>query len=239
VLVRKFLDIITYKNPGYGLSVGRGIDGVTVKNFSYNGSLEFDNLIYGNSATQMTENISFENLQVNGNVVTTAAAGRFAIGNYTSNITFAPSASTPIQDGHVYKLVNAKSGKVLGITGMSTANNAVAVQWDDNGTADHEWTVTRLASGNWRLTNVHSGKVLGVLGMGTNDGATAVQFTSNGSLDQEWQLVTSAGNSVTLVNGYSTKVLGISGASNANGATALQWIDNGTTDHNWNLVFVR
>ncbi|ASN20115.1 hypothetical protein CGK93_10875 [Arthrobacter sp. YN] len=239
VLVRKFLDIITYKNPGYGLSVGRGIDGVTLKNFSYNGSLEYDNEIYGNSATQMTKNISFQNLRVNGSVVTTAGAGRFAIGNYTSNITFGESAGTAIQDGSVYKLVNANSGRVLGITGGSTANNAEALQWDDNGTADHEWTVTRLANGNWRLTNVKSGKVLGVLAMSTADGAKSVQFTSNGSLDQEWQLVASTGTSFKLVNGYSSRVLGIAGASTANGAAAVQWIDNGTTDHNWNLVFVR
>lgn len=239
VLVGKFLDVLTYKNPGYGLSVGRGVDGMTVKNFSYSGPLQYTNDIYGTSSTQMTKNVAFENLTVNGQVVTTPAAGNFAIGNYTSNITFGAGTPSTIQSGHVYKLVNAHSNKVLGINGMSTANNAQAVQWSDNGTADHEWTVTRLANGNYTLTNVHSGKLLGVSAMSTADGATAVQFSDNGTLDHEWQLVTSVNDTVKIVNRYTSKVLGITGMSTANGAVALQWSDNGTADHNWRLVFVR
>ncbi|RXZ70269.1 RICIN domain-containing protein [Agromyces albus] len=239
VLVGKFLDIITYKNPGYGLSVGRGIDGVTVKNFSYTGPNNYTNDIYGNSATQMTKNIAFENLTINGQVATTAGAANVAIGNYTSNITFAAGSAPAIQSGSIYKLVNAHSNKVLGISGMSTANNAQAVQWADTGTADHEWMLTRLANGHYKLTNIHSGKVLGVSAMSTLDGAKAVQYSDNGTLDHEWQLVTSANGSYKFVNVYTSKVLGISGMSKADGADALQWNDTGTADHNWNLVFVR
>ncbi|WP_081970153.1 AbfB domain-containing protein [Paenibacillus sp. FSL P4-0081] len=90
VLVQKFIDIITYKNAGYSKAPGRGINGVTIRNFSYNGTLTGTNQIYGNSATRITQNVIFENLKVNGNVITSASAGNFAVGNYTGNINFVP-----------------------------------------------------------------------------------------------------------------------------------------------------
>lgn len=239
VLVGKFLDIITYKNPGYGLSVGRGINGVSVKNFAYSGPLQYTNDIYGNSSTRLTQNLAFENVSVNGQVVTDAAGGAFAIGPFTSNISFAAGTGSPIQTGHVYKIVNAHSNKVLGISGMSLSNNAQALQWSDNGTADHEWVFTELPNGHYKITNVHSGKVLAVRDMSTADGTRAIQWTDTGWIDHEWEVVASAGGTYKLVNCYTSKVLGILGMSTADGAAALQWADNGTNDHNWNLVFVR
>ncbi|MBT2288417.1 AbfB domain-containing protein [Paenibacillus albidus] len=91
VLVHKFIDIITYKNAGYSKAPGRGINGITIKNFSYNGTLTGTNQIYGNSSTRITQNVFFENLKVNGNIITSASTGNFAIGNYTSNINFVPT----------------------------------------------------------------------------------------------------------------------------------------------------
>ncbi|MFC8595072.1 RICIN domain-containing protein [Streptomyces atroolivaceus] len=38
-----------------------------------------------------------------------------------------------------YRIRNQHSGKVLGVDGMSTADSAHVVQYDDNGTADHLW----------------------------------------------------------------------------------------------------
>jgi hypothetical protein len=39
----------------------------------------------------------------------------------------------------VYNLVNDKSGRCMGINGGSTAQGAVAVQWDCNGNNDQHW----------------------------------------------------------------------------------------------------
>nr|WP_308457391.1 RICIN domain-containing protein [Streptomyces sp. SM10] len=38
-----------------------------------------------------------------------------------------------------YRIASRNSGKVLGVDGISTANSAHVVQYDDNGTADHLW----------------------------------------------------------------------------------------------------
>ena len=154
-------------------------------------------------------------------------------------ITPTGSSSSGIQSGHVYKLQNVNSSKVLGISGMSTSDGAQALQWSDNGTADHEWTVTLLSNGYYKFTNVNSGKVLGISGMSTSDGALALQWSDNGTADHEWSLVNLSGNTYKLVNRNSGKVLGISGMSTSDGANALQWSDNGTTDHNWIFVFIR
>ena len=97
-------------------------------------------------------------------------------------------SSGGIQNGHVYKLKNANSGKVLGIQNMSTSNNANAVQWDDNGTSDHNWTLTQQGDGNYKLKNANSGKVLGIQNMSTSDGADAMQWDDSGTIDHEWTL---------------------------------------------------
>ncbi len=144
-----------------------------------------------------------------------------------------------IQSGHVYKLQNVNSSKVLGVSGMSTSDGVQILQWSDNGTADHNWTLTLLSNGYYKLTNANSNKVLGISGAATNDGANAIQFSDNGAADQEWQLVNLVGNTYKLINKNSGKVLGISGMSTSDGANAIQWSDNGTADHNWNLIFVQ
>ena len=52
-----------------------------------------------------------------------------------------------ITDGTAIRLRNVNSGKVLGVENMSTADNARVLQWADNGTADHRWTLARQGDG--------------------------------------------------------------------------------------------
>jgi hypothetical protein len=88
VLVHKFIDIITYRNPGYSTAPGRGINGVLIRNFSFSGDVTASNQIYGNSTTRLTQNIFFENLRINGNLVSSASQGNFTIGAHTRNINY-------------------------------------------------------------------------------------------------------------------------------------------------------
>jgi Ricin-type beta-trefoil lectin domain-like len=41
-----------------------------------------------------------------------------------------------------YKIQNYNSGLLLGVTSESKASGAQVLQWTDNGTADHLWTLT-------------------------------------------------------------------------------------------------
>jgi hypothetical protein len=71
---------------------------------------------------------------------------------------------------------------------MSTENSAHVVQYEDNGTDDHLWTLVDKGDGWFLVRNRHSGKVLGVDGMSTQNSAQVVQFDDNGTDDHLWRL---------------------------------------------------
>jgi len=160
--------------------------------------------------------------------------------NQTSGyrILVTPGSASGIQSGHIYKLENQNSARVLGITNMSTSAGGTATQWEDNGTADHEWLFTKLSDGYYTIKNVNSGLLLGVTDMSTSNGARIVQWSDNGTSDHEWSLVQVSGRTYKLVNKNSGKVIGVSDMSCASGASVVQWSDSGTVDHNWYLEFV-
>ena len=59
-------------------------------------------------------------------------------------------------------MLNVASGLVLGITNASTADGALAVQWDNYGATDHDW-VPVVSGTAVKLRCVNSGKILGVV----------------------------------------------------------------------------
>ncbi|MFC4531842.1 beta-L-arabinofuranosidase domain-containing protein [Sphaerisporangium dianthi] len=134
-----------------------------------------------------------------------------------------------------HRLVNAASGLVLGIQNMSTADGGLALQWTDNGTADHNWVMIT-DGGNVRFRNANSGKVLGVENMSTADNARVLQWSDNGTADHRWTLVAVGDGTYKIRNVNSGKLLAIQNNSTANGAQAVQDSDNGTADNRWRLV---
>ncbi|MCL6735169.1 beta-L-arabinofuranosidase domain-containing protein [Streptomyces neyagawaensis] len=133
------------------------------------------------------------------------------------------------------RLVNAASGLLLGIQNMSTADGGRALQWSDNGTADHDWYMITDGDG-FRFRNANSGKVLGVLNMSTADGATVLQWSDNGTADHRWTLLDQGDGTYKIRNANSGKLLAIAGNSTAVGAFAVQDADDGTADNRWRIV---
>ncbi|MGI5272477.1 beta-L-arabinofuranosidase domain-containing protein [Nonomuraea sp. CA-218870] len=134
-----------------------------------------------------------------------------------------------------FRLLNAASGLALGIQGMSTADGGLALQWTDNGTADHDWVpIVDGDAVRWR--NAHSGKVLGVENMSTADDARVLQWGDTGTADHRWTVTDAGDGSVKIRNVHSSKLLGIRNGSTANGAQAVQDSDNGSADNQWRLV---
>lgn len=174
---------------------------------------------------------------ISGGSMTVTVTGINSLYGYRIYLTPCAANATTVSSGHTYKLVNLNSGKVLGIENMSTYDGANALQWGDNGTTDHNWTIT-LVNGYYRLTNSNSGKVLGITDMSTDDGAKAIQWTDNGTTDHDWTMTDTGSGVYKLVNRNSGKVLGIVNMSSINGGQAIQWSDNGTMDHLWTLVLV-
>ncbi|MEV0621968.1 beta-L-arabinofuranosidase domain-containing protein [Nonomuraea sp. NPDC050404] len=134
-----------------------------------------------------------------------------------------------------FRLLNAASGLVLGIQDMSTADGAPALQWTDNGTADHDW-VPVVDGTAVRFRNAHSGKVLGVENMSTADNARVLQWGDTGTADHRWTITDAGDGSVKIRNVHSSKLLGILNGSAANGAQAVQDPDNGSADNLWRFV---
>ncbi|OLE21318.1 MAG: hypothetical protein AUG49_22380, partial [Catenulispora sp. 13_1_20CM_3_70_7] len=137
--------------------------------------------------------------------------------------------------GADFRLANAASGLVLGIQNMSTADGAVALQWNDSGTADHLWGL--VVDGNaLRLVNANSGKLLGVQNMSTAAGATVLQWNDNGTADHRWTVVDVGDGTHKLRNVNSSLLLGTLNDSTANGAQMVQHQDNGALDNLWRFI---
>ncbi|MEU4769956.1 beta-L-arabinofuranosidase domain-containing protein [Actinosynnema sp. NPDC023794] len=134
-----------------------------------------------------------------------------------------------------YRLVNAASGLVLGVQDMSTADGGLAVQWNNTGTADHNWELVADGSAV-RVRNRNSGKVLGVENMSTADNARVLQWSNTGSADHKWTVLDNGDGTHRIRNGNSGKLLGILNGSTAAGAQAVQDPDNGTADNRWRFV---
>ncbi|WP_055626446.1 beta-L-arabinofuranosidase domain-containing protein [Streptomyces hirsutus] len=133
------------------------------------------------------------------------------------------------------RLVNAASGLVLGIQDMATTDGGRALQWNDSGTADHNWEMLT-DGGAFRFRNAHSGKVLGVQDMSTANDATVLQWADNGTADHRWALLDQNDGTYKIRNEHSGKLLAIAGNSTAVGAFAVQASDDGTADNRWRVV---
>ena len=138
--------------------------------------------------------------------------------------------------GAAYRIANLNSGKVLAVSGMSLADSALVVQFTDNGTVDHNWTLIDNGNGYLRIANVNSGKVLGVDGMSLNDSANVVQFADSGTNDHLWKIIDNGDGWFRIQNDNSGKILAVNNASTADSAQVQQFQDNGTPDHLWRLI---
>ncbi|AQA10145.1 glycoside hydrolase family 127 protein [Streptomyces samsunensis] len=149
--------------------------------------------------------------------------------------TASPDGRTWTPEPPFRRLFNKHSGKVLAVDGMSTANSARVVQFDNTPTGDHAWQWIDRGDGWFLIRNGHSGKVLGVDGMSTANSAIVVQYEDNGTADHLWRRVDNGDGWFRVLNKNSQKVLGVDGMSTANSAQVVQYDDNGTDDHLWRL----
>jgi hypothetical protein len=159
-------------------------------------------------------------------------------GSVSTPPTPTPSGSTPTDPvGVTYKLVNRGSGKLIGVTGASTAGGATVVQQTDTGAAGQQWQLVDAGAGFTKLVNRGSGLLLDISAKSVADGAAVVQYRDTGGTNQHWQVVATGGYQ-KLVNRNSGKVLDVFGASAADSTPLVQWTDNGGANQQWSLVRV-
>ncbi len=138
-----------------------------------------------------------------------------------------------------YALVARHSGKVLLVSGASTADGAAIVQGVFGGAATNdEFHMVGIGAGFSRIVADHSGKALAVQGASSSEGAVVVQmtYTANAPADDEWRLERVAGGFYRIVNRLSGRVLGIAGGSTADGAAAQVQTWTGATHQQFSFA---
>jgi hypothetical protein len=137
-----------------------------------------------------------------------------------------------------YLLMNRQSGKVLDVTGTSTADGALIQQWTRNDGPWQQWQFVGVGDGYYKLKAKHSGKVVDLWGWSTADGGDFRQYQDLNGANQQFRLADSEGSRIRLINRHSGKALGIQDRSTADGARATQSTDNNQYNQQWELIKV-
>ncbi|RCW42439.1 glycosyl hydrolase family 28, partial [Paenibacillus prosopidis] len=136
---------------GWTTGPGRGHKNIYFKNVSYTGTHAEGSKIYGWNSSRLAQDITFENLKINGNVISNAAAGNISVGNHTSNVNFiasggTPPAVTPFPPVTPINLALNKSASSdssqSGNPASSGNDSSTSTRWSANdGNTGHSWTV--------------------------------------------------------------------------------------------------
>ncbi|WP_079051821.1 alpha-L-fucosidase [Streptomyces regalis] len=134
-----------------------------------------------------------------------------------------------------FRLVNRKSGKVLDVSGASSADGAAVIQWPWTGGTNQQWQLLPNTDGSYRLSNVRSGKVLDSPG-GSAQGVALDQWTDTDSSNQWWKLVPATSGYHRLVNVGNGWCADVKDASTADGASVIQWPNTGGSNQEWQVI---
>jgi endoglucanase len=156
--------------------------------------------------------------------------------SWGNNVTLANPPATPAPLTY-YRITNVNSGKVIDVTGQSTANSAEVKQWTWNGGANQKWAFRDAGSGFVNLVNLNSGKCLDVASASTANGANIIQFTCGSGTNQQWQWVAS-GSGFQLRARHSGKCLDVVNAGTGDGADIQQFTCGSGTNQQWNRTAV-
>src|SRR5450755_208963 len=111
----------------------------------------------------------------------------------------APGGGTPagpdngtlsdVSDGSQFKIKNASSGMVLGISAQSQTAGAAVTQASDSGGANQDqfWHFMPMGNHQFNVEDLLTHQVLGILNASTQAAATALQWADNGTNDHLWQ----------------------------------------------------
>lgn len=146
----------------------------------------------------------------------------------------ATSTTATLDTVYQYKIVNEKSGLVLGISSPQLTAGSAAIQEQNGNTAD-QWHFMPTGGGDYKMLDTYSGEVLGVSAASTSAGASVIQWADNGTNDHRWEFI-SQDSFYEILNVNSGLALDVSGASTSPGASIVQEAYTGTADQLWQLV---
>ncbi len=150
-------------------------------------------------------------------------------------LSLAPALSWSIDNGR-YKIVASSSGLNMDVSGSSTADGAVIVQYSARTGLNQQFDVVALGDGSYSVRPAHSGKSLDVFNRNPNNGAELRQWAYSGGTNQRWRIdsVGSGLNSITSV--FSGRAVEVWQNSTAAGAALRLSTYVGTANQKWSFV---
>ncbi|WP_198673698.1 RICIN domain-containing protein [Algibacillus agarilyticus] len=134
-----------------------------------------------------------------------------------------------------YVLKNNFSGKVMDVSGRSTADGANIIQYQQNNNDNQLWDITNTGNNLYSIVSVHSNKALEVYNWDATDGANIVQWNYWGGATQLWQLDNLNNGYYGLINSFSGKGIEVFNFDTRNGANIGQWHYWAGTPQQWAL----
>ncbi|MFC6023412.1 ThuA domain-containing protein [Plantactinospora solaniradicis] len=136
--------------------------------------------------------------------------------------------------GRTWTVTAQHSGKLMDVSGVSTADGAQIHQWAATGGNNQKWQAVDAGSGAVYLKAVHSGKCVEVAGSSTAAGAFLQQATCNNGNQQKFTATTTGTSGVyTVKSVLSGLCVDVNGAATSDGARLLQWNCAGSTNQQW------
>ncbi|WP_168735667.1 carbohydrate binding domain-containing protein [Cohnella fermenti] len=138
---------------------GRGVKNIYFKNITYTGTNSNSSNLTGYSPNRLVQDVTFENLVVNGNLILSAAAGNISVNGYTSNIQFvAPGASsyTPLPTPTPL-YTNLALNKTASSDSVKTGTSASG---GNDGNHRTNWTANDTNTGHWWKVDLGSNQTI-------------------------------------------------------------------------------
>ena len=180
----------------------------------------------------------------NGSMNNSANIELSTFNNETDNQAFIVSHDA---QGYI-TFTNAKSGKVLDVSGGKAGNSKNVQQYESNGTRAQKWVVKKSNHGYMIISALDSNYVLDVSGGKANNGTNVQLYSGNGSDAQNWNIekfvskyekldALANSNKNTIADGVyvisssmnSKYVLDVKGGSTSNCGNVLLYLNNEST----------
>jgi hypothetical protein len=143
----------------------------------------------------------------------------------------------PIVSGGIYRLVNQCSGKVVDVSGGSTANEANVQQWGWANVGQQKWMIQPTITGYYKLIPQHATtKALEVKDSQINNwGGNVQQDAWSGTNNQQWGIYNLGADYARLVNRQSGLAMDVDNSGLNDGANIWQWGWNESCAQRWRL----
>ncbi|MFI7604465.1 ThuA domain-containing protein [Micromonospora sp. NPDC049366] len=139
--------------------------------------------------------------------------------------------------GRTWTLTAQHSGKLMDVSGVSTADGAQIHQWAATGGNNQKWQAVDAGGGAVYLKAAHSGKCAEVIGGSTAAGAFLQQATCTNSNAQKFTVTATATSGVYTVRSQPSGLcLDVNGAATTDGARLLQWTCHGNANQQWRFT---